>query len=369
MSTQWNAEKLRGIWKKMIQRPLVGLDIGVSGIKAVELTSTSRGKRLVAYNRVPLPWGAITTEGEVKERDAVLSALKELFAFKGFSTKHVAVASFGSSIITKKIVIERMAPAELKEQLYWEAEQYIPFPVAEVNLDFAILDTQTENAEQMEVLIVAAKKDFVQSLSGLLDEAGLKADVIDNPSFALGNAFEFNYSHSISGQTGVPPLSVLLDFGAGATRVSIVEGDKTTFTRDLRQCGMACTLMLSERLGLNLTDAEEAKLFDFEDEPVRMIIDEFNHALTDEVARTIDYVIGQNPERSVQGIYYCGGGSRLSGLVEELEAKLSAPVSPLNPVQNLSGSGRKMNAQAIRELRYLGSTAVGLALRASGDSE
>jgi Tfp pilus assembly PilM family ATPase len=97
--------------------------------------------------------------------------------------------------------------------------------------------------------------------------------------------------------------------------------------------------MLGERLGLNLTDAEEAKLFDFEDEPVRMIIDEFNHALTDEVARTIDYVIGQNPERSVQGVYYCGGGSRLSGLVEELEAKLTAPVAPLNPVQNLSGSG------------------------------
>jgi type IV pilus assembly protein PilM len=108
-----------------------------------------------------------------------------------------------------------MVPSELKEQLYWEAEQYIPFPVAEVNLDFAILDTQTENAEQMEVLIVAAKKDFVQSLSSLLDEAGLKADVIDNPSFALGNAFEFNYSHAITGPIGVPPLRCTARFWRG----------------------------------------------------------------------------------------------------------------------------------------------------------
>jgi type IV pilus assembly protein PilM len=369
MPTQWNVEKLRGLIKQLTQRPLIGLDIGVSGIKAVELTSTARGKRLVAYNRVPLPWGAITAEGEVKDRPAVLSALQELFAFKGFSTRHVAVGGFGSSIITKKIVTERMPPSELREQLYWEAEQYIPFNINDVNLDFAILETATESPEQMEVLLVAAKKEFIQGLSGLLEEAGLKADVVDNPAFALGNVFEFNYAHTLGGNPGTAPLCALIDFGAGSTRVSIVEGDKTTFTRDLRQCGMACTLMISERLGLNLTEAEEAKLFDFEDEPVRFIIDEFNHSLTEEIARTIDYVLGQNSERSVQGIFYCGGGSRLSGLIDELEARMTAPVAALNPVQNIAGSGKKMNAQAIRELRYLGTIAVGLALRLSGDSE
>lgn len=355
--------------KKLLQRPLVGLDVGISGIKAVELTASQRGgRRLIAYNRVPLPWGTISPEGEIKEKELLTECLKALFSMRSFGSKRVAVAAFGNSIITKKISTAKVAPEELREQLYWEAEQYIPFNVNEVNLDIVVLGPDPGNPDQIEALLIAAKKDFLQTLCDVLRAAGLVPEVIDYQAFALGNAFEFNYKHLLGSATAPAPVSVLVDFGAGTTRVAVVEGDRTVFSRDLRQCGMGCTLLLSERLGISLEEAERAKMIEVEDRGVRGVVDEFNHALTEELARTIDFFMGQSPDKSIQGIYYCGGSSHLSGLVDELEARLTAPVQALNPVQNISGSGKKMNARAVRELSYLGTVAVGLALRISGDA-
>lgn len=354
----------------LFQRQLVGLDIGVSGIKAVEL-SGQKTPRLIAYNRVPLPWNAITTEGEIKEREIVVSALKKLFESKQFTSKKVAVGASGNSVISKKISVPKMAQEELAHQLYFEAEQYIPFDVNEVNLDFAILgpsaQTQGSSTPMMDVLIVAAKKEYINSLASVVEEAGLIPEIIDNQSFALGNAFEFNYGYLV-GTAGTQATSVIIDFGAGSTKISIVEGDKTTFSRELRLCGVACTTMLSERLGISLEQAEKVKITEGSTPAIRSIILEFVNSLAEEISRTLDFHVSQNPDRSIQGIYICGGASRTEGLARALETRLPAPVQPLNPIQNIAGSGRKMNAQAIRELSYLGSVAIGLSLRIAGDA-
>jgi type IV pilus assembly protein PilM len=356
--------------KAIFRRQLIGLDIGVSGVKAVELSGSS-GMRLMAYNRVPLPWNTISPDGEVKNRNTLIVAIKKLFEAKGFSSRRVAVGAFGNSIMTKKISVPRMSTSELSEQLYWEAEQYIPFNINEVNLDFAILDSSgggTSGTPNMDVLLVAAKKDYVQSLLQLVEDAGLVPEVVDCQAFALGNAFEFNYSHLVDMAPG-GATSVIIDFGAGSTKISIVEGDKTVFTRDLRQCGIACTLTLSERLGIAFEEAEQAKINDAENASVRNVIGEFNTSLVEEISRTIDFSISQSADRAIQGIYICGGASKTYGLVEELEARMPAPVQFLNPVQSIVGSGRKMNAQAIRELSLVGSVAIGLAMRSTGDAK
>jgi type IV pilus assembly protein PilM len=354
-----------GIWQ-IFDKGLGGLDIGVSGIKAVEL-SGGKTRRLMAYNRIALPWNTLSPDGEIKNREVLVTALKALFENKEFTTRRVATAGFGNAIITKKIQVDRMKPDDLREQIYWEAEQYIPFDVNDVNLDFAILGSNKTTAmDKMDVLLVVAKKDYVQSLQQIIEEAGLIPTVVDTQAFALGNSFEFNYGHL----TDLVPggnINILVDFGAGTTKVSVFEGDKTTFSRELRQCGLSASLMLSERLGVSLDEAENLKISDFENKAVSTVLDESNAILVDEVSRTIDFCLNQSADSSLDGVYVCGGASRTSGLMDLLASKLGAPVKPLNPVQNISGSGKKMNAQAIQEMMYLGAVAVGLSLRTGED--
>jgi len=359
-----------GLFDLFQEHHLVGLDIGVSGIKAVEL-SGRKNPRLVAYNRLPLPWDTIGADGEIHSRQIVVGALKKLFEFRGFTTKRVAIGATGNSIMTKKISVPRMTSAELSHQLYWEAEQYIPFNINDVNLDFAILGNSSQpsstGAPQMDVLLVAAKRDYVDNLTSIAHEAGLECEVVDNQAFALGNAFEFNYGHQVDTSPG-GATNVILDFGAGTTKFSVVEGDKTTFTRELRQSGMACTLMLAERLGISPEEAEKTKIMESESGAVRAVVGEHVHGLVEEISRTLDFYMTQSHEKAIQGIYLCGGASRVEGLVESLEAKMPSPVMALNPVQNIAGSGRKMNAQAIREIAFLGAVAIGLSLRVAGDA-
>ncbi len=354
----------------LLDRQLVGLDIGVSGIKAVELAG-AKSPRLVAYNRLPLPWDTLSSEGDIKNPEVLVQALKKLFEFRGFTTKKVAVGAAGASIMTKKITLPRMTASELSHQLYWEAEQYIPFPITEVNLDFAILGNNTSvqgsATPLMDVLLVAAKKDYIDSLTQAVRSAGLQPVVVDNQAFALGNSFEFNYSHVVDTSPG-GATNVIIDFGAGSTKLSVVEGDKTTFTRELRKSGLSCTALLAERLGLPLDQAEKIKVTEADSDAVKAILNDFSMGLCEEILRTLDFFLSQSQERNIQGIYICGGASKTQGLVELLETKLPAPVAPLNPVQNIAGSGKKMNAQAIREIAYLGATAIGLALRKAGDA-
>ncbi len=357
-----------GFFSSLFASQLVGLDIGVSGIKAVELTS-GKSPRLVAYNRIPLPPEALSMDGDIIERSVVVAALKKLFSFKGFSTKRVAVGASGKSIMTKKIQTARMSVEDLGHQLYFEAEQYIPFNINEVNLDFAILgpSAKTEGeAPKMDVLLVAAKKDYVNNLTALIQEAGLEPDVVDNQAFALGNAFEFNYGHLLGSSDG-GGVSVIIDFGAGSTKLSVVEGDKTTFTREVRQSGLGMTQHLSQQLGLNLMDAEKAKIMEATKGNIKSVMNDYISGLVDEISRTLDFYISQAAGKSITGVFVCGGASRTAGLAQALEAKLPAPIQALNPIQGIAGSGKKMNSQAIRELSYLGSVAIGLALRTTGE--
>lgn len=358
-----------GFLQSLFSETLVGLDLGVSGIKAVEL-SGRKNPRLIAYNRVPLPWDAISREGEIKRRDYVVQALKKMFALKNFTTKKVALGAFGNSIIAKKISVPKMTPSELEHQLYWEAEQYIPFDINEVNLDFAVLGPSRHSSTEgplMDVLLVAAKKDYIQSLRSVVEEAGLEVEVIDNQSFALGNSFEFNYGYNAQGE-GENQVNVIVDCGAGSTKLSVVEGDKTTYIRELRQSGIGCSQGISERLSVSLAEAEKLKITSPGDEAVEPIIEEFVVQLSEEIARSLDYFLSQNTDLSIQSLYLCGGGSRLPGLVDKLKTRLNTGVEYLNPIRNISGSGKEMNSEAVRELKYIGAVAIGLSLRRSGDS-
>ncbi len=359
-----------GLFKRW-DRNLIGLDIGVSGIKAVEI-SGGESPRLLAYNRLPLPWDTFTNEGELQQREVVVAGIKKLFSSKIFSSKQVAVGLSGNSIITKKISVPKVSENDLADQLYWEAEQFIPFAINEVNLDFAILgDTPTPSdgtqaQKMMDVLLVAARKEYVQNILSLVAEAGLECTILDVQAFAMGNIFEFNHPgpKSPTSQT-----ACLIDFGAGTTKLAFVEGDKTTFTRDLRTSGKACTLRIGEALGVAPAEAEKAKLTRAQEPAIQDLLQEFCFNTTEEVSRTIDFYLSQSFERSIEKIYICGGAAQTAGLYEALSDRMSAPVVQLNPLQNIAGSGKKISAQAVKEIGTLGSIALGLSLRKTGDCE
>ncbi|MBI4403355.1 MAG: type IV pilus assembly protein PilM [Deltaproteobacteria bacterium] len=352
----------------LLRRPLIGLDIGVSGIKAVEIHHGHQC-RLIAYNRVPLPWNSIQLDGDIKDRQALVEALKRLFRNGVFSSKKVVTGISGNSVMTKKITVPKMSEKELSHQLYFEAEQYLPFNIQDVNLDFAILGptTTTGSTAMMDVLLVAAKKDYVRSVTSLVEEAGLVPAIIDTQAFALGNAFEFNYSHLTDHALGA--ANVIVDFGAGSTKLSVVEADKTVFAREFAQCGIGCTQRLAEKMAIQLPEAERLKIAQSTSPFVKPAIAEYVAEWVEEIVRTLDFFVSQSSERTLTGIYVCGGASQTDGLIQALESKVSAPVQPFNPIQNLAGSGKKMNAQAIREISFLGAVAVGLSLREPGDCQ
>lgn len=346
----------------LFHKQLIGLDIGVSSIKAVEL-STGKTPRLIAYNRIPLSMGVVSRDGEIRDKEVVIESLKKLFGDKTFTHKKVAVGISGNSVISKKINVPKMSKEELKHQMYFEAEQYIPFNISEVNLDFAVINES--RGESMEVLLVAAKKEYIQSLSSIINSAGLNVEVVDCQAFALGNSFEFNY---LTPQKKDRSNHVLVDFGASATKLTIVEDDKTIFTRELRQCGMNCTQLISERLSVSLEQAEDLKVNQPVSAQIKPILSDFSQSLVDEISTSIDFAIAQGNEKVISGIYICGGGSRLDGLFKALETKFTYPIYPLNPIRKIAGSGQKMNSNALQELSFLGSVAVGLALRKPEDT-
>src|SRR5262245_62058426 len=235
-------------------KPVVGLDIGSSAVKAVELKPSGKGFRITAYASEPVPPDSIV-DGAIIDAVSVADAIRRVFEGRRFKSKDVAASLSGNAVIVKKISLPTMTEAELSESIYWEAEQYIPFDIQDVNLDYQILDAGDATAGQgtMDVLLVAAKKDKIADYTGVIAQAGLTPVVIDVDAFALQNAFEVNY--------GIEPgqVVVLLNAGASATNINILVGEQSVFTRDISIGGNAYTEALQKDLNLPFEQADQLK--------------------------------------------------------------------------------------------------------------
>ncbi len=190
-----------GLTKK--SKAVVGLDIGSSAVKAVELKPAGKGFRVVALASEPMPPDSIV-DGAIIDGAAVADAIRRLFENKAFKTKEVAASLSGNAVIVKKISLPVMTEAELSESIYWEAEQYIPFDIQDVNIDYQILDPGTgpDSKGTMDVLLVAAKKEKIADYTGVIAQAGRVPVVVDVDAFALQNAYEINYGLDAAGGHG-----------------------------------------------------------------------------------------------------------------------------------------------------------------------
>jgi type IV pilus assembly protein PilM len=347
-------------------KTVVGLDIGSSAVKAVELKAAAKGAyKVVAFASEPIPPDTIV-DGAIVDGVAVADAIKRLFDTKRFKARDVVVSLSGNAVIVKKIALPVMTEAELDESIHWEAEQYIPFDIQDVNLDYQILEAAPgEGGKQtMDVLLVAAKRDKIAEYTGAIAQAGKNPVVVDIDAFAVQNCYEVNY-----GLDG--GVTVLLNVGASAINVNIIAGEQSLFTRDISLGGNAFTDAVQREFGLAFDVAEQAKKGQPVDgvafDDVRPVLRTMSEAVVLEIQKTFDFFKATTSQDRIDRIVLCGGGSRVDGLTEALEERFGAPVEYLDPFKTVGFDAARLGLPPAAELAPTAAVAVGLALRTAGD--
>jgi type IV pilus assembly protein PilM len=346
-------------------KSLVGLDIGSSAVKAVELKPAGKGYKVAAFGSEPVPPDSIV-DGAIIDGGAVAEAIRRLFGGRGIKTKEVAASLSGNAVIVKKITLPQMTEAELAESIYWEAEQYIPFDIQDVNLDYQILDKGGEAGKgTMDVLLVAAKKEKIADYTGVIAQAGRSAVVVDVDAFALQNAYEVNYGI----ETGI--VVVLLNAGASATNINILNGDQSVFTRDISIGGNAYTEALQKELNLPFDLADQLKRglpvdgVTFDD--ARPVLRAVSENVMLEIQKTFDFFKATAASDRIDRIMLSGGASRAEGFTEMLTERFEAPVEGLDPFKRVGFDVKKFQVGSPAEVAPTAAVAVGLALRQVGD--
>jgi type IV pilus assembly protein PilM len=352
-------------------RPLVGLDIGSSAIKAVELKASGRTFKVSAFGIEPVPPDSIV-DGAIIDGAAVADAIRRLFETRGFRTREVAASLAGNAVIVKKIALPPMSEAELAESIFWEAEQYIPFAVQDVNLDYQVLGGAPDgrngapaSGTGMDVLLVAAKKEKIADYTGVITQAGRVPVVMDVDAFALQNAYEVNY--------GVEPGTVvaLLNAGASAININVVNGDQSLFTRDISIGGNAYTEALQKELHLSHEQAEQLKRGEAVDgldfEHARPILRAVTENVLLEVQKTFDFFRGTTGTDHIDRIVLSGGASRVDGFAEMLAERFEAQVEAFDPFKRIAFDAARFGVASPADVAASAAVAVGLALRRVGD--
>jgi type IV pilus assembly protein PilM len=346
-------------------KSIVGLDIGSSAVKAVELQPIGKSYRVSAFGSEPIPPDSIV-DGAIIDGTAVADAIRRLFERHPFKSKDVAASLSGNAVIVKKINLPVMTADELAESIYWEAEQYIPFDIQDVNLDYQILNPGTAPASgTMDVLLVAAKKDKIADYTGVIAQAGRVPVVVDVDVFALQNAYELNY--------GLDPsaIVVLLNAGASAININILSGDQSLFTRDISIGGNAYTEAVQKELNLPFDLAEQLKKGHPVDGVSYQDAVSVLHAMTDsvllETQKTFDFFKATAASDRIDRLILSGGASRVDGFAQALEERFGAPVEMFNPFKKIAFDAEKLGVTDPQTLVPTAAVAVGLALRRSAE--
>ncbi|MGH9147327.1 MAG: type IV pilus assembly protein PilM [Vicinamibacterales bacterium] len=347
-------------------KAVVGLDIGSSAVKAVEMKQAGKSYKVAAFGSEPVPPDSIV-DGAIIDAGAVAESIRRVFEQKAFRTKEVAASLSGNAVIVKKISLPVMTPAELDESIYWEAEQYIPFDIQDVNLDYQILDAGAgaDAKGTMDVLLVAAKKEKIADYTGVISQAGRVPVVVDVDAFALQNAFEVNY--------GFEPdaVVVLLNAGASAININILSGGQSVFTRDVSIGGNAYTEAVQRELNLPFDAAEQLKRGTPVDgaafEDVRPVLRAMTDNVLLEVQKTFDFFKATAASDRIDRIMLSGGASRVDGFAEMLQDRFGTEVEDFDPFKRISVDPKKFTDGQQALMGPTAAVAVGLALRRAGD--
>jgi type IV pilus assembly protein PilM len=345
-------------------KSVVGLDIGSSSIKAIEL-KRSKGEIQVSHLGVEPLASDIVVDSMIVDSGSVSSAISKIFIDHNIKTKQVATSVSGHSVIVKpNITVQSMSEAELGDSINTEAAQHIPFDISDVNVDFMLLNPD-EEGPQMDVLLVAVKKDKILNYTNVLSLAGKSPAVVDIDAFALQNCYEYNYQPS-------PDSTVaLLNLGASVMNINIVKGTTPLFTRDVSVGGNQYTDSLQKELDLSFDDAESLKLGNkvgtVSEDAKLPILQQVTEIIVLEIQKTFDFFRATASGEHIERIYLAGGSSRVPGLVEALRQEFSLPVEILNPFQRIMPPADSTENSILEQNPGQLAVAVGLALRSFDD--
>ncbi len=343
------------------KKELVGLDIGSNAVKLVELKSSKNGYQLKNIGEAILPHHSIVNK-IIEKRDAVADTISSLFEDLRVKTRNVAISISGHSVIIKKVSLPKMSEKELRESIPWELEQYIPQSIQEVNYDYQVIPGETAEGN-IDVLIVAAKKDVTSSYVSIVREVGLNPVVVDVDVFALENMYEINYPDAEG-------LIALVNIGASVTNINILKDGVSIFTRDITTGGNQFTDWMIKDLGLDYAEAEKVKsaLHEGEITPeLETLTRNFNDLICGEIKRTLDFFASTLWTSKVGSILVGGGSSKVPGLIEVLADLTEANVDSMNPFRNIFYDKNEFDPEYIEAIAPKMSVVMGLATRKPGD--
>ncbi|OFV86765.1 MAG: pilus assembly protein PilM [Acidobacteria bacterium RBG_16_70_10] len=348
------------------RKALVGVDIGSSAVKAVELRVGGKGGdefQLVNIGIEPLPQEAIV-DGAIMDSGSVIDAIQRVFQESRIKTTEVATGVSGNAVIVKKISLPQMSQEELAESIHWEAEQYIPFDIQDVSLDYEVLEGGGGGGN-MDVLLVAVKKDKISEYTSALTQAGRTPAIVDVDVFALQNCYEANY--------GIEPGRVvaLLNIGASIMNINVVKGGISVFNRDIAAGGNQYTDAIQKDLNLSFEQAEALKKGEHVEgasrESLHPIIQAVSENIAMEIQKTFDFFRATSQEDRIDQIYLSGGTAKIQGLRDLLADRFEASVELLNPFLNVRYSEKDFDPAFIEDIAPSAAIAVGLAARRVGD--
>jgi type IV pilus assembly protein PilM len=353
---------------------LVGIDIGSHFIKVAEIEDSTRGMILQNFGMIEIPHEAIV-EGSIKEMELVSSALKNLLKNLRIKNNNVATSISGYSIIVKKITIPQKAEVDLEKSIQHEAEQYIPFDINDVNLDFQIMasepkgegeaEDKEDKEDLMDVLLVAAKKDIVEEYMSLFHLTELNPVVLDIDAFALQNAFEISNVE----QSG---CHALVHIGSQQLTINVVKDGVSIFTRDSSYGGYQITTGIQRKLEKSYEESEKIKLgaIPIESNQRPILEDIFSSTVTrwvQEIKRALDFVTTTFVDVKVDNIFLSGGSSLIPGVSKYLALETDLQVEVLNPFANLEIREKLFDATYLNYCAPIAAISIGLALRYIGD--
>lgn len=338
------------------KKTTVGLDIGSGLIKVAVIDHSKALPELVKVAVVPLLADAIV-EGEVMDPGIVAEAIQSALAAAGVRGKQVVTAVGGRDVIIKKISIERVREQQARELMRWEAEQHVPFDMESVELDFQILDPFGDGVE-MSVLLVAAKRELIESKLRILTDAGLDPAVVDVDAFALHNAFEVNYPDAMDG------VVALVNIGHDVTNINILDDGVPILTRDLTVGTRRFGEDLQRERGLSSDEAQQL-LQGYDRSPhIDSVLEGRGEEIAVGIERAAAFLASSSRTGGqVRAIYTCGGGSRIPGLTDSLADRLRLGVQQANPLANLRVRDGALDGLITDEVAPLLMLPVGLALR------
>ena len=345
---------------------LLGLDIGSGSIKILQLKEAKGKLKIERFGMKPLP-AEMIVDGAIMDGLGVVTAIKELAGEQKLKIKDVALSISGTSVIVKKIALPPMPEEELEKQIKFEAEQYIPFDINDVYLDFHILTPEEQRGEgqaEMDVLLVATKKDKLNDYANAVREAGLIPKVVDVDAFAIENMYCANYD------VAPTELIALVNIGASVMNINILKGGISVFTRDITIGGNRYSERIQQDLGLSPDDAAAAQKGrhpGVNEAALAEAIAAVDMEVATEIGRSFDYFRTTSPEDDIARVVLCGGCAKVKSLPARISEQTGIETTVADPFAKLDPTGLKMAPEELAEMAPDAAVVVGLALRREGD--